>query len=161
MDLTQIINDSVNLVVTNAEDTEIQVSCDLQADLGMIKADERRLRQILFNLMTNALRFTESGGSITITATKQDEMIWLSVADTGKGIEYEQQASVFDSFNSGDRQGAGLGLALVRSFVELHGGQVLMQSAPGKGTKVICMLPVDSSTAQPSDGSDAAFKSAA
>ena len=161
VDLTQIINDSVNLVVTNAEDTEIQVSCDLQADLGMIKADERRLRQILFNLMTNALRFTESGGSITITATKQDEMIWLSVADTGKGIEYEQQASVFDSFNSGDRQGAGLGLALVRSFVELHGGQVLMQSAPGKGTKVICMLPVDSSTAQPSDGSDAAFKSAA
>ena len=161
VDLSKVISDSVNLVVTNAADTEVNVVCDIEPAIGNMMADERRLRQILFNLMTNALRFTESGGTITINATKQDDMIWLSVEDTGKGIEYEQQAAVFDSFNSGDRQGAGLGLALVRSFVELHGGQVLMQSAPGKGTKVICMLPVDASSVQPSGGSDKEFQSAA
>lgn len=154
VNLSSVIQDCVNMVISNAEDTEVQVSCDVQDGIGNMMADERRLRQILFNLMTNALRFTESGGTITVKAHKQDDMIWMSVADTGKGIEYDQQAAVFDSFNSGDRQGAGLGLALVRSFVELHGGQVLMQSAPGKGTKVICMLPVDSSDAQPSDGDE-------
>lgn len=149
VDLSSVISDSVNLVVTNAADTEINVTSEIQDDIGTVTADERRLRQILFNLMTNALRFTESGGEINIRAHKQEDMIWLSVSDTGTGIEYEKQASAFDSFNSGDRQGAGLGLALVRSFVELHGGQVMMQSAPGKGTKVICMLPVDCSGAQP------------
>ncbi|MAP95240.1 MAG: tyrosine protein kinase [Ponticaulis sp.] len=152
INLANLIGDCVNMVVSNAEDTEINVSCNIQSDIGMIMADERRLRQILFNLMTNALRFTETGGSITIDATREEDMIWMSVTDTGKGIEYDQQAAVFDSFNSGDRQGAGLGLALVRSFVELHGGQVLMQSAPGKGTKVICMLPVDCTGAQPQGG---------
>lgn len=159
--LTDLINDSVNLVVSNAEDTEVTVSCEIQDGIGTIRADERRLRQILFNLMTNALRFTESGGQIVVKAYKQEDMLWMSVSDNGKGIEYERQPAVFDSFNSGDRQGAGLGLALVRSFVELHGGQVLMQSAPGKGTKVICMMPVDASTNQPAGDPDDAFKDAA
>ena len=147
--LGDVITDSISMAVSNAEDTEVNVNCTIQPDLGDIMADERRVRQILFNLITNAMRFTDSGGKIEIEANRQDDMIWLSVSDTGKGIEYEKQASVFDSFNSGDRQGAGLGLALVRSFVELHGGQVLMQSVPGKGTKVICMMPVNAPDVQP------------
>lgn len=125
-----------------------------------LEGDAMRLRQILFNLMTNAMRFTDSGGKITIEAHKQDDMVWLSVSDTGAGIEYDQQASVFDSFASGDRRGAGLGLALVRSFVELHGGQVMMQSAPGEGTRVICMMPADASGAVP-QGDDDEIRSAA
>ena len=159
--LAGVIKESINMVVSNAEDTEIDVKCDIQSNIGNIMADERRVRQILFNLMTNAMRFTESGGRIDIEARRQEDMIWLSVSDNGKGIEYERQASVFDSFNSGDRQGAGLGLALVRSFVELHGGQVLMQSVPGKGTKVICMLPVDASGAQPMGSPEQDIKTAA
>ena len=160
VDLKEVVNDSINMMVSNAEDTEVEVVCELQPDLGTMMADERRLRQILFNLMTNAMRFTDSGGKITIEAHKQDDMVWLSVSDTGAGIEYDQQASVFDSFASGDRRGAGLGLALVRSFVELHGGQVMMQSAPGEGTRVICMMPADASGAVP-QGDDDEIRSAA
>ncbi|WP_293611281.1 PAS domain-containing sensor histidine kinase [Ponticaulis sp.] len=160
VDLTEVVRDSINMVVSNVEDMEVDVSCELDEDIGTMMADERRLRQILFNLMTNAMRFTESGGRITIKGHKQEGMVWLSVSDTGKGIEYDQQPSVFDSFSSGDRQGAGLGLALVRSFVELHGGQVLMQSAPGEGTTVICMMPENASDAA-TNGDDDAYQSAA
>ena len=154
VDLKSVIQDSIGMVVSNVEDTEIVLSTEIQNDIGTLRADERRLRQILFNLVSNAMRFTESGGKITVEAMREDDMIWLSVTDTGSGIDYDKQASAFDSFSSGDRKGAGLGLALVRSFVELHNGQVLMQSTPGEGTKVICMLPADASNATPQTPGD-------
>lgn len=149
VDIAEVIERSIAMVVSNASDTQVTVRTDIAPGIGHMMADETRLRQILFNLMSNALRFTEAGGDILIEARKDDGMVWLSVTDTGTGIDYDKQASAFDSFNSGDRQGAGLGLALVRSFVELHAGQVLMQSAPGKGTKVICMIPEDASDVAP------------
>ncbi len=149
VDLGEVIQDSVNMMVSNIADTEITIETSIQPDIGEMSADERRIRQILFNLLSNARRFTEPGGRITVEASRMEDIITLSVTDTGAGIDFEKQASAFDSFSSGDRQGAGLGLALVRSFVELHNGQVLMQSAPGQGTKVICMLPVDASDFTP------------
>ena len=149
VDIPQVIQDSIGMTVSNASDTEISVETNIQSDIGAMQADERRLRQILFNLLSNALRFTEVGGKVTVEASRLDDIVTLSVSDTGSGIDYEKQAAAFDSFSSGDRKGAGLGLALVRSFVELHNGQVLMQSRPGEGTKVICMFPVSSISAAP------------
>ena len=139
------------MTVSNAEDTEVTVEAKIEAGIGTIEADERRIRQILFNLLSNAMRFTEAGDRITVEASRMEDVVMLSVTDTGAGIDYEKQAAAFDSFSSGDRRGAGLGLALVRSFVELHNGQVMMQSTPGEGTKVICMLPVDASGLKPAD----------
>lgn len=149
VDIESVVQDSINMTVSNAADMDVQIETNIQPDVGSIQADERRLKQILFNLLSNAQRFTESGGTIKVEANRVEDVITLSVTDTGSGIDYEKQAAAFDSFSSGDRKGAGLGLALVRSFVELHNGQVLMQSTPGRGTKVICMLPADSTSAAP------------
>jgi signal transduction histidine kinase len=82
-----------------------------------------------------------TGGQIRIEARKEDGVVRLSVSDTGKGIAPEKQSNMFDAFRAGDTRGAGLGLALVRHFVDLHGGYVMMKSAQGAGTTVICHLP--------------------
>ena len=138
------IEDAVDLVVTTAENTKVRVEILCDDRIGNIHADERRIKQILFNLLTNALRFTGAGGHIKIEASRpvpNENIIRLAVSDNGKGIAPERQSSVFDSFTTGDTRGAGLGLALVRSFVELHGGDVKIKSQPGAGTSVICQLP--------------------
>lgn len=138
------IEDAVDLVVTTAEDTKVRVEILCDDRIGNVHADERRIKQVLFNLLTNALRFTGAGGHIKIEASKpvpSENIIRLAVSDNGKGIAPERQSSVFDSFTTGDTRGAGLGLALVRSFVELHGGDVKIKSQPGAGTSVICQLP--------------------
>lgn len=142
--LRQAIEESVDFVVHSAENTKVRVEILCDDRIGNIHADERRIKQVLFNLLTNAMRFTSAGGHIKIEASKpvpSENIIRLAVSDTGKGIAAERQSSVFDSFTSGDTRGAGLGLALVRSFVELHGGDVKMKSSPGTGTSVICHLP--------------------
>jgi signal transduction histidine kinase len=113
--------------------------------VGSIVADERRLKQALFNLISNAIKFTPAGGTITLGAERQGSEVALIVADTGVGIPREHQERVFDKFERGNphvrQSGAGLGLSLVKSFIELHGGRVEMSSEPGSGTKVICWLP--------------------
>jgi signal transduction histidine kinase len=127
---------------TNARDTEIPVRISCDPRIGAIRADEKRIRQILFNLVSNALRNSQRGDEITIGAERQDGMVRLWVQDTGIGMEYEAQAVAFDTFSSADKHGAGLGLALVRSFAELHEGWVALRSGPGEGTTVSVHLPV-------------------
>ncbi len=140
--LADVVQESVDLVIGKASDTEITVTSDIEKGLGTINADKRRIRQVLFNLLSNAMRFTEPGGEITVSASRVENMAILSVKDNGKGIEAEHQASSFDSFTSSDQRGAGLGLALVKNFVDLHGGNVGLKSIPGGGTEVVCWLPV-------------------
>ncbi len=139
------IEDAVDLVVSSAQNTKVRVEILCDDRIGNIHADERRIKQVLFNLLSNALRFTGAGGHIKIEASKpvpSENIIRLAVSDNGKGIAADKQSSVFDSFTTGgDTRGAGLGLALVRSFVELHGGDVKIKSQPGAGTSVICQLP--------------------
>ena len=150
--LRQAIEDAVELVCPTAESTKVRVDILCDARIGTVHADERRIKQVMFNLLTNALRFTGAGGHIKIEATKpvpSENMIRLSVSDNGKGIAPERQSSVFDSLPSGDTRGARLGLALVRSFVELHGGYVMLKSSPGAGTFVICHLPETASPRAP------------
>ncbi len=139
--LRQSIQETVDLVVSTAENSKIKVTVDCAEDIGDIHADGRRIKQVLFNLLANAVRFSEPGGKVKVEASKEDGVVRLAVTDTGKGIAPERQTSAFDTFTSSDNRGAGLGLALVRSFVELHGGWVAIKSTPGRGASVICFLP--------------------
>ena len=108
-------------------------------------ADDKRLRQILFNLISNAITFSEPGGKITVGGKKLDGMVHLSVSDNGSGVPANQIDQIFERFESNatasGQRGAGLGLSIVKSLVELHGGEVRFDSAPGKGTTVTCVFP--------------------
>ena len=158
VDLKALIDEAVSIGVTNAADTEVEVIADIAAELGKIEADEKRIRQVLFNLVSNALRFTDPGGKVTISAERMGDTAKLTVKDNGRGIPAEEQATRFDSFTSSDRRGAGLGLSLVKHFVQLHGGNVGIKSRPGGGTEVVCWIPVEAS---PQGGSNRPEKLAA
>jgi signal transduction histidine kinase len=119
--------------------------------IGNFVADERRLRQILFNLLSNAVGFSPAGGTVTLSAERRPDAVVFTVTDQGPGIPPEQKDKVFDWFETdskgSDHRGTGLGLSLVRSFVELHGGTVTIDSTPGQGTVVTCVFPVEQAAA--------------
>jgi signal transduction histidine kinase len=116
-------------------------------NVGNFVADERRVRQILFNLLANAVGFSPTGTAIVLAAERRPDAIVLSVTDNGPGIPTDMKDRVFDWFEThplGSRhRGAGLGLSIVRSFVELHGGTVTLESAVGHGTTVTCTFPIE------------------
>ena len=119
---------------------DIELCCP--PEIGAIAADERRLKQALFNLISNAIKFTPPGGAIRIEAKRRESELLLTVADTGIGIPLSDQVRVFEKLERGtSRSGAGPGLALVRSLIELHGGTVTIDSAEGRGTTISCRLP--------------------
>ena len=124
------------------------ISMDLRIDpnVGEINADERKVRQVLFNLLSNAVKFTPQGGRIEVSAARRDREVRVSVKDTGVGIAPEDQARIFEKFEqtgAGRRQEAstGLGLTLAKSFIELHGGRLWVESAPGQGSTFTFALP--------------------
>jgi signal transduction histidine kinase len=116
-------------------------------EIGSFTGDDRRIRQILFNLLANAVGFSAAGSTITLAAERRPDAIVFSVADKGAGIPPEVQDRVFEWFQThsqGSRhRGAGLGLSIVRSFVELHGGTVTLSSEVGQGTTVVCRFPLE------------------
>jgi signal transduction histidine kinase len=124
------------------------VTLDIKApsNIGSFVADKLRLRQILFNLLANALNFSPPGSTVTLRAERRPDAIVFSVTDTGPGIPSDMLEKVFDWFEThslGSRyRGPGIGLSLVRSFVELHGGEVTITSALGQGTTVTCTFPL-------------------
>lgn len=113
--------------------------------IGSFTADERRLRQILFNLLSNAVGFSPPDGTVTLAAERRPDAVVFTVTDHGPGIPPEQQDRVFELFETdsmgSQHRGSGLGLSLVRSFVQLHGGTVTIDSTLGQGTKVTCVFP--------------------
>jgi signal transduction histidine kinase len=117
------------------------------SDIGNFSGDERRIRQVLFNLLANAVGFSPPGATITMAAERRPAAVVFTVTDNGPGIPPEVQDRVFNWFEShsqGSRhRGAGLGLSIVRSFVELHGGTVTLDSVVGQGTKVECSFPIE------------------
>ena len=123
-----------------AEDGGVLLSVT-EAETGMIRADERRLAQALDHLVANAVRSTPRGGSVTLSARRALGEVQVQVADTGRGIPFHVQAHIFDRFIGRDRGGPGLGLALVKALVELHGGWVALESEPGAGAVFTCHLP--------------------
>ena len=124
-----------------SRDLELDLRCP--PEIGIIEGDERRLKQALFNLISNAIKFTPPGGAIRLEAARDKNALSLTVTDTGIGIPPADQARVFEKFERGVHQsGAGLGLSLVKSLIELHGGTVVIESASGQGTRITCRLPV-------------------
>jgi signal transduction histidine kinase len=123
----------------------ISLNIRAPADIGSFDADERRVRQALFNLLANAISFSPPGGTVTLAAQRLQDAVVFSVTDQGPGIPADVKDKVFDWFEThslGSRhRGTGLGLSLVRSFVELHGGTVTLDSAVGSGTTVTCIFP--------------------
>jgi signal transduction histidine kinase len=137
-----LIQDVIELISKRAEtmDQHIITLCDEEIHEWYV--DEKRLKQALFNLLTNASNFTLPGGKITVAAKMIENELELSVTDTGVGITVEDQARIFEKFERGPGDsGAGLGLSLVKSLIELHGGRIQLDSEPNKGTTVRCFLP--------------------
>ena len=124
------------------------LTLDIQTanDIGSFIADERRVRQILFNLLANAVSFSPPGGTVTFLAERRPDALVFSVTDRGPGIPPDVLEKVFDWFEThslgSHHRGTGIGLSLVRSFVELHGGTVQIASVVGQGTTVTCTFPL-------------------
>lgn len=138
-----------------ARKEKIDIKLDYDKNIGMAVADERRIKQVLLNLLHNAINFTPEGGKITISAKKKDEKIEFSVSDTGIGISKADLERVFEPFERAVAEhrtdmspnalsrGAGLGLSLVKNIVELHGGKISITSEEEKGTTVTIELPLE------------------
>ncbi|MDF2901202.1 MAG: ATPase [Phenylobacterium sp.] len=154
--LEEVAEDAVRLVRNRAEAAGLALTIDFP-HLPEVEADYRALKQVLLNLLSNAIKFTPRGGRVTIRAEgRQDplgERVRISVQDTGIGIAQDDLARLAKPFeqvenqHSKTTQGSGLGLALTKSLVEMHGGSLDMQSAPGEGTMVSFSLPVRQSGA--------------
>ena len=125
----------------------IHLSLELAADVDLVRADERRLRQVVSNLLANAIKFTPSGGSVLLTSERREGAVRVSVSDTGPGVAPADRERIFEQFQQtqlGARQGecTGLGLALARRFVELHGGRIWMESGTPVGSRFVFTLPL-------------------
>lgn len=143
-DIATTLKNAATYAALKAEDSAVTLKLDIAPDVGTIMADEKRLKQVLFNLLANAFSFTEEGGAVTLGADRDGNTVRIWVGDTGRGISPDDQAKTFDRFESrGPGAGAGLGLSLVKSFIELHGGWVRLSSKAGDGTMISCHLPAD------------------
>jgi signal transduction histidine kinase len=112
------------------------------SDVDDLDLDQPRLRQVVANLLSNALRHTPAEGRVSVAVRQRAEGLSLSVSDTGEGMDAETASHAFDRFwRSADSTGAGLGLAIVRDLVTAHGGTVELTSEPGRGTTVVCTFP--------------------
>ena len=139
-----------SLTSERARQRHLEMHFECATDIGAMTADERRLKQVLFNLVSNAINFTHEADAVTLGARRDGRHVVFTVSDTGVGIPESEQDLVMDRFYRGSKKsgrrtgaGAGLGLSLVRSFVELHGGTVELTSIPGQGTSVTCRVPAD------------------
>ncbi|MFW6183113.1 MAG: ATP-binding protein [Chloroflexota bacterium] len=150
VDIPQLIKDVVNNHLVGRvqhEEKEINVSIDVAPSLPLVNADPEKVTRILTNLVDNAFNYTPAGGEITVGATHEDQFVWLSVRDTGIGISEENQSKIFERFYRVEEEdvqetpGTGLGLSIVRSLVEMHGGELRLQSDLGAGSTFTFSLP--------------------
>jgi signal transduction histidine kinase len=147
VDIRQAIAESVRGIEDRLAESSVRLEIAASEDIGSFTADAKRFRQILFNLLSNAIGFSAAGQTVKVTARKVDGDVVLEVHDDGRGIPPEVKEKVFERFEThtlGTRhRGVGLGLAIVRSFVELHGGRIELVSQPGAGTTVTCVFPAE------------------
>ncbi len=145
------VNSIVHIVLTMSQpllnQKELQLINAMPTDLPLVLADENRVQQILFNLIGNAIKFTERG-TITLSATANDDMLSIAITDTGIGIAHDKVERIFESFEqaegSTEREygGTGLGLAVTKQLVELHGGKIQVDTTKGKGSTFTFTLPI-------------------
>ena len=141
-----VIEQAVQGVEERLKQNDVELDIGIEPGIDEFFADGRRVTQVLYNLLSNAIGFSTDGGKIALKCGCKDAMIFFSVEDQGVGIPEDYQQAVFDRFESrshGSRhRGAGLGLSIVKSLAELHGGTVALDSAPGRGTRVTVLLPL-------------------
>jgi signal transduction histidine kinase len=140
VNLLDALTSTAEIARSTSGDNEVKIVVECDESAGIIRADKARIHQILFNLVSNALRVTSKDDTITIGARRFEDSVRIWVTDTGPGIDTSRQASAFEGFGDGDRR-AGVGLALVKRFVELHGGWVALSSPAPSGVTVSCYLP--------------------
>jgi two-component system sensor histidine kinase ChiS len=149
LDPRSIVEAVIEQLTTVAEQSGVALINRVQHDLPDVYCDGRRIEQVLTNLITNALKFTSSGGEVIITAETQSDRVSFCVADTGQGIPPDALTRIFDKFfqvqssTETRTKGTGLGLAIVSHIVELHGGEVDIESTPGKGSRFYFSLPTE------------------
>ena len=146
VDLHSMLAGVLGLIRERARRKALNLAFDCPAGIGWIVADAKRLRQVVFNLLGNAVAFTPPRGKIGLAAERRDDEVIIRISDSGAGIPRSDHERVFQPFERGparddDGTGSGLGLTLVRRFIELHGGRVEMTSGAGRGTTVTCILP--------------------
>lgn len=147
-DLRQALEGSLVMVRERALSHRITLSLEIADDVDTIVGDERKVKQILFNLLSNAMKFTPDAGKVGVTAQTADAAVQIAVWDTGVGIAPDDQQRIFEEFQQVGRgltektEGTGLGLALTRKFVELHGGDIRVESAPGCGSTFTFTIPL-------------------
>ncbi|MFO1324691.1 MAG: GAF domain-containing protein [Burkholderiales bacterium] len=145
-DVATAIGNTMSLLRERAQRREISLGSHVDPGIGMLRADERKVKQVLLNLLSNALKFTPEGGAIDVHARSSADHVEIAVTDTGVGISPGDQATVFEEFRQVGAtakrvEGTGLGLAISRKFVELHGGTIRVDSVLGKGSTFTFTLP--------------------
>jgi signal transduction histidine kinase len=147
-DLRSAIDNAMTLVRGRADRHGIHLEANVASNVTDYDGDERKFKQIVLNLLTNAVKFTPEGGSVTLTASRANGTYEFSVTDTGIGIAVEDQEKIFEEFqqvgsgHAGKAEGTGLGLTLTKRLVELHGGRISVTSAPGRGSIFTFNLPI-------------------
>ncbi len=152
--LREALERGVVMVREPAVNKGVRLSLALAPDVDLVDGDERRLRQVVYNLLSNAVKFTPGGGCIDVASSRVNGEVQVSVTDTGPGIAPEDHERIFEEFQQTDvgvdqREGTGLGLALSKRLVELHGGRIWVESEPGHGSRFVFTLPVRE---EPRDG---------
>ena len=152
IDIRATMEAAVEGVRDRLSERSIRLDIRVPAHIGRFVADKKRVRQVLFNLMSNAIGFSPAGETVTLTAERRKNEVIFRVADRGPGIPEDIRERVFDLFEShhlgSSHRGAGLGLSIVRSLMALHGGSVSIDSEPGRGTIVTCIFPVHAPAAR-------------
>jgi two-component system phosphate regulon sensor histidine kinase PhoR len=146
VDLNQLVEEAIAQLSPQAERQKLTVVKELASDLSSVPADRARVRQVIVNLLHNAIKFTGPGGKITVTTQGRGDAVAVDIADTGTGIASDDLPHVFERFYKGDKArsggGTGMGLAIAKHVVEAHGGSIRVQSEEGKGSTFSFSLPL-------------------
>jgi signal transduction histidine kinase len=145
--LREALERGVVMVRERATEGGVRVALAADGDVDVVDGDERRIKQVIFNLLSNAVKFTPAGGEVDVNATRANGEVRVSVADTGPGIAPEDFDRIFEEFQQTEaggehHEGTGLGLALSKRFVELHGGRIWLESETGRGSTFTFALPI-------------------
>jgi signal transduction histidine kinase len=149
--LRDALERGVVMVRERATKEGVQVALAADPEVDVVEGDERRIKQVIFNLLSNAVKFTPAGGTVDVSAARVDGVVRVSVVDTGPGLAPQDHERIFEEFQQAEagvdlREGTGLGLALSKRLVELHGGRIWVDSELGKGSTFVFTLPARSSS---------------
>jgi signal transduction histidine kinase len=141
-DVGLLIYDAVRALEPESRGRQVRVTVDAHADLEIVEVDPLRLREVVINLLANAIRHSQAGAEVAVVATQTSEWLVVRVRDNGPGIAAQDLSRIFDRFHKGPRsQGSGLGLAVARQLVEAHGGEIAVESEVGAGTVFTVKIP--------------------